>query len=61
MNYKSELKSLLKDVEFLRQKLHNLIELKDANLLDVEVIAASQMLDAAIVKYNEIILKKIAS
>ena len=61
MNYNLELKSLLKDIESLRQKLNNLIELKNDNMLNSEVIAASEMLDAAIVKYNEIVHKKIAN
>lgn len=57
MDYNSELKSLLDDIETLRQKLYKIIEQKNDNMLDSEVLTASEMLDAAIAKY--IILNKI--
>lgn len=53
-----ELNVLLTDIEELRNNLHKLIDYKNANLLDPEVLSASQILNAALVKYNEIIEKK---
>lgn len=53
-----ELKELLQDIEKLRNNLYKLIDAKNANLLDPEVISASQILNAAIVKYNQIMEKK---
>ncbi|MCR4435986.1 MAG: aspartyl-phosphate phosphatase Spo0E family protein [Clostridiales bacterium] len=54
----NEIESLLQDIEKLRNNLHKLILEKNANLTDPEVISASQMLNAAITKYNEIVEKK---
>lgn len=54
-----ELTALLQDIEKLRSKLYKLIDEKNANLLDPEIITASQMLNAAISKYNEIVDKKL--
>ncbi len=53
-----ELNELLQDIDRLRKNLCTLIEDKNANLLDPEVVSASQILNAAITKYNEIIEKK---
>lgn len=54
----TELEYLLEDIEKLRQNLYKLINEKQANLVDAEIISASQMLNAALTKYNEIITKK---
>jgi hypothetical protein len=53
-----EIKALLQDIEKLRNILNKYIVDKSANLQDPEIISASQMLNAAINKYNEIIEKK---
>lgn len=53
----SELENLLKDIEELRKNLQDLIAAKNFNLQDTEIITASQILNAAITKYNEIIAK----
>ncbi|MHB8061691.1 MAG: Spo0E family sporulation regulatory protein-aspartic acid phosphatase [Ruminiclostridium sp.] len=55
----TELKSLLDDIEKLRENLYKLINEKNVNLADAEIISASQMLNAAITKYNEILTNKI--
>jgi Spo0E like sporulation regulatory protein. len=52
-----ELNKLLQDIENLRDNLYKLINDKE-NLRDPEVISASQILNATITKYNEIIEKK---
>lgn len=54
-----ELTELLKDIESLREDLIKLIEEKESNLQDPDVISASQILNAAIAKYNEFIRKKL--
>ncbi len=53
----SELENLLKDIEKLRKNLQDLVAAKNFNLQDAEILAASQILNAAITKYNEIISK----
>lgn len=53
-----ELRMLLQDIEKLRNNLYKLIDDKNANLQDPEVISASQILNAAITKYNEIVERK---
>lgn len=53
-----ELKLLLDDIEKLRTVMIKLIEEKN-DLQDPEVIAASQNLNKLIVKYNELLLKKL--
>jgi Spo0E like sporulation regulatory protein len=55
----TELNDLLKDIETLRENLMKLIEEKKSNLQDPDVIAASQILNAAIAKYNEFIKNKL--
>jgi hypothetical protein len=55
-----ELEQLLKDIETLKKNLNDLISEKGANLQDQEIIAASQILNTAIVKYSEIINKKLS-
>lgn len=54
----SELTNLLSDIEKLRENLYRLINEKGTNLVDEEIISASQMLNAAITKYNEILINK---
>lgn len=54
----SELQNLLNDIEKLRQNLHDLISKEGINLSDSEILNASELLNAAITKYNEIIIKK---
>ncbi|OPX43839.1 Spo0E like sporulation regulatory protein [Ruminiclostridium hungatei] len=54
----SELNNLMNDIEKLRKKLHDLINEKNVDLADPEIITASQMLNAAITKYTEIISNK---
>jgi regulator of replication initiation timing len=53
----NELKELLKDIEKLRANLIKLIEEKE-NLQDPHIVAASQILNAAITKYNDFIKNK---
>lgn len=55
----SELNDLLNDIEKLRKNLLLLIEENQSNLQDPEIIAASQILNAAITKYNEFIKNKL--
>ncbi len=54
----NEINDLLNDIEKLRKNLHDLINEKNVNLADPEIISASQILNAAITKYTEIIEKK---
>ncbi|MGE5630706.1 MAG: Spo0E family sporulation regulatory protein-aspartic acid phosphatase [Caulobacteraceae bacterium] len=55
----AELNDLLKDIETLRENLIKLIEKNEYNLQAPDVIAASQILNAAIIRYNEFIKNKI--
>lgn len=55
----TEIQDLLKDIEKLRKNLLDLIEKKQFDLQDPDIIAASQILNAAISKYNEFISKKL--
>lgn len=57
----SELELLLEDIEKLRKSLEELIHKKQSNLQDPDIIAASQILNAAITKYNKLLNKKINS
>jgi hypothetical protein len=54
-----EPKDLLKDIEILRETLIKLIQENNSNLQSPDVIAASQILNAAIAKYNEFIKNKL--
>lgn len=54
----SELEDLLKDVNTLRANLEQLIELKEGNLIDSEVVTASKILNAALNQYNKFINDK---
>ncbi len=53
----TEVELLLDDIEKLRDTLQNLIKDSD-NLLDPEIIKASQNLNQAIVKYEKLINEK---
>ncbi len=53
-----ELDLLMQDIEKLRSNLQKLIRERNNNLQHPDVIAASQILNAAITKYNEVIRKK---
>ncbi|MDZ4975760.1 Spo0E family sporulation regulatory protein-aspartic acid phosphatase, partial [Clostridium perfringens] len=44
----SELDELLKDIDILREQLERLINEKQGNLVDQEVVAASKVLNAAL-------------
>ncbi|NLK72119.1 MAG: Spo0E family sporulation regulatory protein-aspartic acid phosphatase [Clostridiales bacterium] len=54
----TEIESLLNDIEELRKTLLDVIEKSNWDLLDKEVLSASQNLNAAIVKYNKLLLEK---
>lgn len=54
-----EIEDLLKHVETLRNQLEELIQKKNCDLLDAEVITASEILDAALNQYNKFIEEKI--
>lgn len=53
----SELKELVKKIEDMRNYLNDLL-LEKSNLLDEEVISASQALDKILNDYNKIISKR---
>lgn len=55
----SEMQKLLEDIKELKRNLNALIEEKGFNLQDPEIIAASQIVNAAITKYNDFIKKQI--
>jgi hypothetical protein len=55
----SEIDNLLNDIKKLKKNLEALIDLKNGNLLEPEVLAASQMLNVAIVEYNKIVQRKL--
>ncbi|MPW26443.1 Spo0E family sporulation regulatory protein-aspartic acid phosphatase [Alkalibaculum sp. M08DMB] len=54
----SEIQDLLDDIEKLRKNLEELLDKKQVNLQDPDIIVASQILNSTITKYNEFILKK---
>ena len=54
----SEIPKLLKDIEELRRNLELLIEKDSTDLLDPNIIEASQYLDEAIAKYTKFISYK---
>lgn len=54
----SEIENLINDINKLKSNLDNLINNKNFNLKDSEIIAASKILNAAITKYNELINEK---
>lgn len=55
----SEIEDLLKDIDILREQMEFLIEAKEYNLIDAEVIAASKILNAALNQYNKLVEAKI--
>ena len=55
----SEIEELIKDINKLKKNLDKLIEKKEFNLQDPEIIKASQELNDFIIKYNELITKKL--
>lgn len=55
----AELEDLLKDIDKLRERLQLLIESKQWNLVDDEVVAASKALNFALNQYNQFLQKKI--
>lgn len=55
----SEIEDLLKDVEILREQMEELIEKHKGNLTDLEVVAASKILNAALNQYNNFIKEKL--
>ena len=48
------MKKLLKQIEYTRILMHNLISEKQYNLIDLEVIKLSQVLDELLSKYNDL-------
>ena len=55
----TELEDLLKDIDKLRNNLQVLIERKQGNLVDSEVVAASKILNAALNQYNKFLQEKL--
>lgn len=55
----SEIEDLLKDVEILREKLLYLIDKKQGNLIDEEVVSMSKVLNAALNEYNKVLAEKL--
>ena len=55
----SEIEDLLKDVEILREKLLFLIEDKQGNLVDSEVVNISKILNGALNQYNKVLEEKL--
>lgn len=51
----SEAEALLKDIEILREQLENTIKQKKENLINLEVISVSRMLNSLLNKYNDAI------
>jgi uncharacterized protein YdbL (DUF1318 family) len=59
VKYMSEIEDLIKDINKLKDNLNNLINNKNFDLQDSEVVAASKILNAAISEYNKLINEKI--
>jgi hypothetical protein len=55
----SQIEDLLIDVEILRGKLINLIDKKQGNLVDFEVINSSKILDETLNQYNQALEEKL--
>ncbi|WP_081722786.1 Spo0E family sporulation regulatory protein-aspartic acid phosphatase [Schnuerera ultunensis] len=51
---KLKLVELKKEIEDTREQLHELINSKDSNLTDDNIVALSQLLDKLVYKYYEI-------
>ena len=54
----AELEDLLKDINILRENLERLIDEKEGNLIDAEVVSASKILNTALNQYNKFIGEK---
>ncbi|WP_368488331.1 Spo0E family sporulation regulatory protein-aspartic acid phosphatase [Clostridium sp. BJN0013] len=54
-----EIEKLLKNIEILRKQLEDVIDKKQSNLIDEEVISMSKILDATLNQYNEILAEKL--
>ncbi len=54
----SEIKEIIKNIEYLRKHMDSLIK-EGKDLLDPEVIVASQQLDAILNKYNKLLNEKL--
>ena len=54
MYNKDTIKKLLKQIEDTRILMHNLITEKQYNLIDLEVVKLSQVLDELLCKYNDL-------
>jgi hypothetical protein len=57
----TEVEKLIADIDTLSNNLKELIEAKQLNLGDPEVFIASQVIDAAILKYSEILASRLIS
>lgn len=57
----SEIEDLLKDVEILRTQMEELIQKRQGNLTDPEVVTASKILNATLNQYNKFIKEKLKS
>ncbi|KMT23111.1 Spo0E like sporulation regulatory protein [Clostridium cylindrosporum DSM 605] len=55
----SEVEDLLKDVEILRKKLLYLIDKKQGDLVDEEIVNLSKVLNAALNQYNKVLEEKL--
>jgi len=53
----SEIEQLIEDIDTLKKNLNELIEKKDFNLQDSEIIQASQELDIVNTRYNNLIAR----
>lgn len=53
-----EIDILINDIEKLRENLYRIMDEKNGNMLDPELLAASKVLNAAIDQYNKIVQKK---
>jgi hypothetical protein len=56
----SEIEQLLKDIDKLKDNIHQLINKRDGNLIDHEVVATSKTLDTSLNSYNKMIEEKIS-
>lgn len=54
-----EIEKLLQNIEILRKQLEDMIDKKQGNLIDEEVISMSKILDAALNQYNKILAEKL--
>ncbi len=53
-NYKNNLNSIHRQIENTRSMLNNLIKEKNCDLLDIEVIELSQLLDQLLSEYDKL-------